>query len=537
MKPTPAEPPTPDPPPARSLTQRLGLATLLMVGSVFLSRLIGFAREMFIAAHQGATGGTDAYYAAFTLPDMLNYFLAGGTLSITFIPLFNGFLARDDEPGGWRLFSTISTAVGGLVLVAVVGGELFAEQLVPLLTPGFNDAQLALCVRMTRIVLPGLLCFTIGGLIQATLLCQERFGHVAMVPIVYNVGIIAGGLLLGPWLGVEGFAWGALAGALVGPLLLPLWAARRSITFRPNLDVGSEGFRTYLTLALPLMLGVTLISLDEWILRWFGSFHDPGTVSWLNNARRLMLVPFAIIGQATSQAALPFLSRLWSEGRYDEIATTLTRSLSALIFFAVVASAGMVALAEPITFVAFQRGAFTPADASGTAELLVFFSLGITAWSAQALIARGFYARQNTLEPMLIGTGVVLLALPVYAALDHGLGVRGLALASSVGIALNASIMLIIYRVRHAPIQLSALLVSAARGLGVGLPAAGLALVAIHLLQRLAHLAPEHGTLEALALLVLPGLLFLVIAFGVATALDAPELNAFTRRVKAKLGR
>ena len=139
---------------------------------------------------------------------------------------------------------------------------------------------------MTRIVLPGLLCFTIGGLIQATLLCQERFGHVAMVPIVYNVGIIAGGLLLGPWLGVEGFAWGALAGALVGPLLLPLWAARRSITFRPNLDVGSEGFRTYLTLALPLMLGVTLISLDEWILRWFGSFHDPfdPTITTLSSA-------------------------------------------------------------------------------------------------------------------------------------------------------------------------------------------------------------------------------------------------------------
>ncbi|MEO1273307.1 MAG: lipid II flippase MurJ, partial [Myxococcota bacterium] len=127
---------TPPSTPPRPLTERLGLATLLMVGSVLLSRVVGFVREMIIAAQQGATGNTDAYFAAFTLPDVLNYILAGGTLSITFIPLFSDYLSRDDEPGGWRLFSTIATITGGLVLIAVVCGELFTEQLVPMLTPG-----------------------------------------------------------------------------------------------------------------------------------------------------------------------------------------------------------------------------------------------------------------------------------------------------------------------------------------------------------------------------------------------------------------
>jgi putative peptidoglycan lipid II flippase len=519
----------PDAEARRGILRRMGVATALMMASVLLSRVVGFLREIIIAGQQGATGQTDAYFAAFTLPDLLNYFLAGGTLSITFIPLFSAHLARGDEEGGWRLFSTVATGVGALVLAAVLAGQWLAPALVPLLNPGFDDpAQLALCVRMTRIVTPGMLCFAWGGLLQATLLSKEQFRWVAPIPIIYNLGIIAGGVGLGPWLGVEGFAWGALAGAVAGPLLLPLWASRHTLRYRPRLDLRSEGFRRYLALALPLMLGVSLVSMDEWLLKWFGSWLEAGTISWLNNARRLMLVPVAIIGQAASQAALPFLSRLWAEGRRAEMAEALTEGLRRVLFWAALAGGALGALAGPLVSVAFERGAFSARDAQGTAALLACFAAGVCAWSVQNLIARGYYALQNTWQPMLIGTAVVILSLPLYAALGDRWGAPGLALASSAGITLNALVMVLFFARRHAPLGLRALGACALRALasaGAGAGAAWLAATAL-------------PPLAAPLALALGAALYGAAALGVAALLRAPELDLLTglaARVAARL--
>lgn len=491
------------------------------MASVLLSRLIGFARESIIAAQEGATAQTDAYFAAFTLPDMLNYFLAGGTLSITFIPLFSAHLARDDEEGAWRLFSTVATGVGLLTLVAVLAGELLAPALVPLLVPGFDAEQLALCVRLTRIVTPAMLCFTLGGLLQATLLSRESFSAVAPVPILYNVAIIVGGVALGPWLGVEGFAWGALAGAIAGPLALPLWAARKHIKYTPRFDFTSPAFRAYLRLALPLMLGATLVSMDEWILRYFASSLDGGTVSWLNNARRLMLVPVAFLGQATAQAALPFLSRLYAESKHEELAQVLTRSLQQVVFWSLLAAGALASLGWPVVYLAFRHGDFLASDARATAGLLAVLALGLTAWAAQNLIARGYYARQDTLQPMALGTAVVVLSLPLYAALHDAWGAAGLALASSLAITLNALVMLLFYRWRHAPVSLRGLAASLGRALAAAAPATaavyGLGLA----------LAPQgpSSTLHAAGLLLGGGVVYAGVALTLARLLKAPELS------------
>lgn len=522
----------------QGLGRRMGFATLLLVASVFLSRVVGFVREVVIAAQQGATGATDAYYAAFTLPDVLNYFLAGGTLTITFIPLFSAALARGDEEGGWRLFSTVATGTALLIIPAVIVGELIAPWAVPWLLPGFSSRpeQLALCVHMTRIVMPGMLCFTIGGLLQATLLARERFAHVATIPIVYNLMIILGGVALGPWLGVEGFAWGALAGAIVGPLLIPLWASRGQIRYRPRFDFRSPGFKRYLRLALPLMIGATLISLDEWLLRYFGSHLDQGVISQLNNARRLMLVPVAIVGHAAGQAAMPFLSRLWSEGRHDELAQTLTRAVRTVVFYAIFAAAALASLASPIVFAAFHRGKFSAADAAGTAPMLMAFALGVVAWSAQGLVARGFYARHDTLRPMILGTLIAAASLPVYASLGRlGAGV-GLATASSLSISVNALVLTLFFRRWCAPISLRAIAASAARAAACALPGAAAAYGALHALNPTLNIQTSLG---AIAQLIIGATLFGVVSLGAAFAINAQEL-AFLRtvitKIRARLG-
>ena len=299
----------------------MGIAAVILSVSVLLSRVLGFLREAVIAYSHGASAATDAYYAAFTLPDLMNYFLAGGTLSVTFIPLFSAFVSRGDEAGGWRLFSVVATTMGAALLVFTVLLELAAPQIVPLLVPGFDDPkQLELAVLMTRIVIPAQLCFYFGGLLQATLFVREIFWPAAIAPLIYNLCIILFGVLLDPWLGISGFAIGVVVGALLGPLGIPLWAARREVKFAPRFAPRDAGFRQFILLTLPLMLGVGLVTVDEWLLRYFGSLHADGAITWLNNARKLMLVLFAVIGQAAGQAALPYLTRLFHEGREDEMA-------------------------------------------------------------------------------------------------------------------------------------------------------------------------------------------------------------------------
>lgn len=520
----------------KSMSQRMGLAALILSGSIFLSRILGFAREAVIAYMFGAGKATDAYYAAFTLPDLMNYFLAGGTLSITFIPLFSAHVAKGDEAGGWKLFSVVATTMGVILVGFVIVLELLASSFVPLLNPGFADdpAQLELAVTMTRIVIPAQLAFYIGGLLQATLFVREVFWPAALAPLIYNACIIAGGLLLGPYIGIEGFAVGVVAGALLGPLCLPLWAARRHIEFRPRFDLGHPEFKRFILLSLPLMVGVSLVTVDEWVLRYFGSMSQDGAITWLNNARKMMLVLFAVIGQAAGQAALPYLTRLYHEGRESEMGKMLAQSLQRVGFLALIGAAGLIVTAEPLIFLVFRRGEFTASDAQATAALLVLFALGLLSWATQALAVRGFYARKDTLTPMLIGTVVVAIALPIYWALYDAFGVWGLAGGTSIGISLNALATVLVYRWRTGALPLGPIAAGLGRG-AIFAAAAGAAAWGVR------HLASPHVTLDApletFGMLCAMGVAFFGAIVAVGFVWRPPEYEAVASRIMARLRR
>jgi putative peptidoglycan lipid II flippase len=519
-----------------STAKRMGMAALLLAVSGLLSRILGFLRDVVLTAAHGAGPATDAYYAAFTLPDLMNYFLAGGTLSITFIPLWASYAARGDEEGGWRLFSAVATTMGLALVVFTLAGEALAPWAVAKLNPGFVDAeQLALATSMTRIVLPAQLAFYIGGLLQATLMVREVFWTAAVAPLIYNLGIIAGGVLLAPWLGVEGFAVGVLVGAVAGPLGMPLWAARRHIKYRPLLGWRMDGFGEFFRLTLPLMLGATLVTVDEWLLRYFGSMHEAGTITWLNHSRKLMMVLFGMIGQAAGQAALPYLTRLWHEGKADEMGELLTVSLTRAVLLSMVGAGGLAAVAEPLVSLIFVRGAFTAQDAAQTAWLLVLFCAGMAMWSAQTIAVRGFYARRDTWTPMVAGTAVLGVCLPVYWGLDRAWGATGLALASSVGMALHVAVTIALYRRAGGALDVGRVVMSWVKGgvIGGAMVAAGWGVA--WWLTGAAWL--PAGWMGQAARLVAQGSAGLM-ALGLGwAALRPAELEFVWRRVKGKLGR
>jgi putative peptidoglycan lipid II flippase len=452
----------------------MGAAAALLAGSVLLSRVLGYAREALLAYRIGAGASTDAYYAAFQIPDLLNYLLAGGALSIAFLPLYTKHLAARDTAAADDLLATV---LGTLTAVAVAATLLlwwYAEPLTALQFPRFDAATQATTVHLTRIVLPAQIFFIAGGIINATLFAHGMFGAAALAPLLYNGGIIVGGLLLAPRmaLGVEGFAWGALAGSVLGPFLAPLLYARGRVRVRVRIAPANRMFLGYLLIAAPLMFGQTLLTVDEWYQRWFGALLGAGAVSHLTYARRLMQVPVAVVGQALAAAALPTLSRLHAEGRRAELNALVLRTMQTALALSVFAAAACYALASPLVVLVYQHGAFHPADTTEVAAILALLCFAVPAWIAQQIIARAFYARADTWRPMLLGTIIAAASIPLYLALGARAGVRGLAIASALGMTASALATIAWARWLHGAPVLSRLSATLARATAIGVPAA-----------------------------------------------------------------
>jgi len=412
-------------------------ATLLLMSAVMLSRVIGYVREAYIAYAFGAGPQTDAYVAAFTLPDWLNYVVAGGAASITFISIYTRFLAERRDADAQKTFSVVITVMTAVMIVGTILTEIFTPQFVRWMFQGFSSAQVDLTVHLTRILLPAQIFFYVGGVVSAVLLSHRLFLLPAFGPLLYNTIIILGGVIGGKHFGIAALAYGALAGAVVGPFLASvIGAARIGTGYRPSFDVTNPAFREWVKLSIPLMLGVSLVTADDWILRHFAS-GGVGDIARLNYAKRLFAVPIAVLGQATGQASLPFFARLFNERRLAEFATTVNDSVYRVSAASFLATGWMMAAAFPLIDLVYRRGQFLVSDTQTTAIYFFWFSLSLALWSAQGLYARAFYAAGNTLTPMLAVTVITAASLPVYSLLFHRYGVVGLAFASDIGIGAN----------------------------------------------------------------------------------------------------
>ncbi len=379
-------------------------ATVLLITAILLSRIVGFLREVYIAWAFGASPVTDAYLAGFTIPDWLNYLVAGGTASITFVSIYTRFLAEKREEDARRTFSAVITIMTAVLGIGIVLAEIFAPQLNRLMFSKFT-------------LLP------------------------AIGPIIYNGGIILGGLLFSRRLGISALAYGAVGGAFIGIFLInAMGAARTGVGYRISFDFRNAAFREWVRLSVPLMLGVSLVTADDWILRYFAS-GSVGDITRLNYAKRLFQVPIAVLGQAASQASLPFFARLFGEKKFAQFAETVNGSIYRIVAAALLASSFMAAAALPLIDLVYRRGHLHFSDSQTTAVYFFWFSLSLAFWSAQGLYARAFYAAGNTLTPMIASSIITLASLPVYSVLYRKFSAVGLVAASDFGIAANCLVI------------------------------------------------------------------------------------------------
>ncbi len=431
---------------ASSQRRVAGATGILMVG-ILGSRFLGLIRDHIIAQKLGQGFQTDIYNAAFTLPDLLLYLIAGGALSSAFIPIFTEYLEEGRENEAWRLFSVVFSATAIVVGVFIVLAEIFARPLVVLTNPGYHTAAIDATTFLTRILLPAQICFFLGGLMMGTLQVRGNFVGQALGPCIYNLGIILGAAFLGSSLGAEGMCWGALGGAIVGNLLLQYVLMRRAGgRYNPRALFkywGHPGAKQVWRLMVPIILGLSLPQVSAIVNKWFASYLATGSQSALMNANRLMQVPLGVFAQAIGMAIFPTLSLHAARKDMPELRRTANYGLRFTLFLTIPTSVLMIVLALPFVQLLLQSGKFKTADAMQVDRALIYYSLGIFAWSAHTIVSRVFYSLKNTRTPVIIGTIVTLFVfIPLNRILMKWMGSPGLAFATSIAAAINMGVTL-----------------------------------------------------------------------------------------------
>jgi putative peptidoglycan lipid II flippase len=504
---------------------KMGAAAAVVSASVLISRLLALAREALLAALIGVNAEGDLYRQAFLIPDFLNYLLAGAFLTITLIPILSRHLERDDQEAASRAFTSVFRFVALAIVGLTIIMWLAADPLVSLVFREVPDPDRL--ASLTRIVLPAQVFLVVGALLMAVQYTHRRFATPALAPIVYNLGIIAGGLVgaaMGET-GPEGFLWGAVVGSAVGNFGLQWLGARRAGTWFTTVPGGQSSVKEYLLLALPLMLGQSIAVLDEQFVRFFGQV-DVGATAALSFARQLNMVPIGVIAQAAGVAAFPFLARLAAGGDEEGLVRTTGRAARNTVFVAAGATAALVVLARPLVRLLYEYGEFSAKDGDLVSGLLVIFAFSIPAWGLHQILSRHFYAKRMMWRVVLIGTVGTLVAIPVWLVLYEVMGVEGFALASTLVMTAYAIALLVAWGLDSGWAAVKALVPSMLRGLAAAAVAALVAYPLVNALFGDGDLSLAEGLLAALV----GGLTVVAVFLGVSALLRAPELRELLRR-------
>jgi putative peptidoglycan lipid II flippase len=408
---------------------QIGAAAAIVAGGVLLSRVLGFGRDVAMAVILGRSAEADLYQHAFTIPDFAFYLVAGGFLSITLIPILAHHVENEDQTAVNQSFSAVFRTVAVILGVITLGAALATGPLIDLVFPEVTGEAARRLVTMTRIALVLQVLFALGALFSAVQFTHRRFLVPTLGPIVYNAGIIAGGVI-GNATGnpsPEAFLIGGLVGAFIGSFGLQWWGARRLGLRLVPVERNNPAVREYLTLAVPLMVGQTVIALDEQWPRIFGQFGPDGTTAGLQYGRRLMMLPVGVIAQAAGVAAYPFLARLAARADETGLRQTVDRSIRAAVVIAVPVTFVVVLLSEVWVRIVLQYGAFTSADTSIVAPLLAIYALATPFWVVHQVITRAFYARKRMWTPVVVGTGMTAMTVPaLFVARGNGTGIAAI---------------------------------------------------------------------------------------------------------------
>jgi putative peptidoglycan lipid II flippase len=501
----------------------------LISGLTLLSRVLGLAREQVFAALLGAGLHADAFQIAFRIPNLLRDLFAEGALSAAFVPTYTAVLREGGHAAGHRLAGRLFTLLGVLLLAVIGIGFVFAGPLVDLLAPGYEHiaGKTELTILLTRAMLPFLPLVSFAAVAMGMLNAQEKYGAPALAPAMFNVVAIAWGASL--WLaGLDartvavGWALGTVLGGLAQ--FAVQWPAlrREGFRLRPEWAPGDPGIRRIAALMAPATLGLAAVQFNIFISSRFAS-HEPGAVSWLMYAFRILYLPIGIFGVTLGTIAATGLARSAARGDLDQLRATLRRSLRLLAFLCIPATAGLLLVGAPVVRLIYERGAFGPADTRGTAEALACYSLALVAYTGVKVLAPAFYALGTPRIPLL-GSGLAVLTNLVAILLLHpALGFKGVALGTSLGSLVNVVVLMTAFERRVGGLRGHGLAAGAGRMTAAAAVMGALCLLS---LRGLETAFGTHGLFAQLLTGLGPVLVGVVSYAVVARALGIPEVDA-----------
>jgi len=505
-----------------------------------VSRLLGLVREQVFAALLGDGRLADAFQIAFRIPNLLRDLFAEGALSAAFVPTYARVLLQDGRADAYRLARRILTLVAVLLAGVVVLGVVLAEPLVAALAPGFQEVpgKVEATVLLTRVMMPFLPLVSFAALAMGMLNAEEKFGYPAFSPAMFNVATILWGLLLVALaVPAEQIALGWALGTLVGgaaQFLIqapPLW--KMGFRFRPEWAPMDPAIRQVGRLMAPATLGLAAVQINIFVNSYFASY-EPGAVSWLTYAFRILYLPIGIFGVAAGTVATSGLARRAAAGDMDGVRSTLRQSLSMLAFLTLPATAGLLVLAEPVVRLLYERGRFGPTSTAGTAAALSCYAIGLCAYTAVKVLAPAFYALGTPRVPLL-GSGLAVATnLLVNLALFRSFGFRAVALGTAFGSIANATFLAVAFERRIGGLRGKGLARAGIRMVGAALGMAGLAWLLASALEKGVG---SHG-LRAQVIVGLVPVAGGVAVYGVlAWLLRIPEAAALFAVVRGRFSR
>ncbi len=412
--------------------RNLARAGLIVAAAFFVSRVLGWVRLVVITNLFGAGTQLDAYFAAFRLPDAIFELVAAGALSSAMIPVLAGLFTRGEEDRAWRVVSTVINVM--LLALAALAAlvAVFAPQIVPLITPGFDAVGTDLTVRLTRIMLVSPILLALGAVASSVLNARGRFAAAAVAPSLYNLAIIAAALVLGPVLGVEALAIGVVLGGLlhVGIQIRPLMRERFRLSFA--IDLRDSQARQVLLLMAPRALGLGANQITFMVATLLATGVGVGAVTSYNIAWTVMQIPLGVIVFPLGVVLLPAMARAVAAESTRDFGELVVRSVRLLLYMTLfVTAVGIVLRRQGVTLL-FDYGLDERAI-SLTSDTLSFLLLGLAAHSMVIVFARAFYSGQDTRTPVLTALTDMTVAVLISAATVGSLGLSGIALGLSAG--------------------------------------------------------------------------------------------------------
>lgn len=426
-------------------------AAIILAAASLISRLLGLVRDRVLAHYFGAGEIIDAYQAAFKIPDLLYNLSLLGALSIGFIPIFTKLYlkARGKQKEAWNFLNNTFNLLSVVLMAAALILGLLMPALAGLVAPGFSGEKRNLTILLARIMLFSPLLLGLSAVAGGVFQSLKNFLIYSLSPLFYNLGIILGVLFLVPCFGPAGLAWGVVLGAFLHLIVQAPFLLKTGWRWRPLFDWRDQNLWKMIRLVIPRAFGLAALQINMLAITALASTLTAGSVAIFNYAYNLQSFPLGIIGVSFAVAAFPTFAALAARNKKEELARVLAQTTRQTLFFIIPLSVLFLMLRAQIVRVALGSGAFDWAATVQTADTLAFFALSLFAQSLSALLARAFYALEDTKTPLLIGLATVIINIAAgWWLTKDKFGVEGLALSFSLASVLNTALFWILLRRR-----------------------------------------------------------------------------------------